>query len=84
MNWGMPEAPEIELADVVRLAEISANTGVQYVRPDEVRKILIKMGIELTEPEDEQQPTTGEATESKGPEVVFEVRRRIERAKRRP
>ncbi len=43
--------PEIELEDVVRLAEISATTGVQYVRPDEVRKILIKMGFELTEPD---------------------------------
>lgn len=47
----MPEAPEIELEDVVRLAEISANTGVQYVRPDEVRNMLVKMGFELTEPE---------------------------------
>jgi hypothetical protein len=51
LNWGMPETPEIELTDVVRLAEISATTEVQYVRPDEVRKILIKMGFELTEPE---------------------------------
>lgn len=52
LNWGMPETPEIELADVVRLAEISATTEVQYVRPDEVRKILVKMGFELTEPEE--------------------------------
>jgi hypothetical protein len=52
LNWGMPETPEIELEDVVRLAEISATTGVQYVRPDEVRKILVKMGFELTEPEE--------------------------------
>ena len=51
LNWGMPETPKVDLADVVRLAEVSANTGVQYVRPDEVRKILIKMGFELTEPE---------------------------------
>jgi hypothetical protein len=48
LKLGMPETPEIELADVVRLAEISATTRVQYVRPDEVRKILIKMGFELT------------------------------------
>jgi len=52
LNWGMPETPEIELADVVRLAEISATTGVQYMRPDEVRRILVKMGFELTEPEE--------------------------------
>ena len=47
----MPETPEIELEDVVRLAEISATSNVQYVRPDEVRKILVKMGFELTDPE---------------------------------
>jgi hypothetical protein len=52
LNLGMPETSEIELTDVVRLAEISATTGVQYVRPDEVRKILVKMGFELTEPEE--------------------------------
>jgi len=52
LNWGMPETPEIELEDVVRLAEISAITRVQYVRPDEVRKILVKMGFELTESEE--------------------------------
>jgi len=52
LNWGMPETPEIELEDVVRLAEISATSGVQYVRPDEVRKILVKMGFELTEPKE--------------------------------
>ena len=58
LNWGMPETPEIELADVVRLAEISATTGVQYVRPDEVRKILIKMGFELTESDEtESEPS---------------------------
>ena len=51
LNGGMPETPEIELEDVVRLAEISATSNVQYVRPDEVRKILVKMGFELTEPE---------------------------------
>ena len=48
----MPELLGIELADVVRLAEISATTGVQYMRPDEVRRILVKMGFELTEPEE--------------------------------
>jgi len=51
LNWGMPETPEIELADVIKLAEISATTPVQYVRPDEVRKILVKMGFELTAPD---------------------------------
>ncbi len=50
LNWGMPETPQIELEDLVRLAEISANTGVQYVRPDEVREMLVKIGFELTEP----------------------------------
>ncbi|UCE15443.1 MAG: hypothetical protein JSV12_06085 [Candidatus Bathyarchaeota archaeon] len=52
LNWGIPETPEITLAEVIRLSEISANTGVQYIRPDEVRKILVKMGFELTESEE--------------------------------
>ena len=52
LNWGMEEKPEIKLEDIVRLAEISATTGIQYVRPDEVREMLIKMGVELTEPEE--------------------------------
>ena len=54
LNWGMPETPEIEVADIVKLAEISATSGIQYVRPDEVRKMLVKIGFELTEPQ--QQP----------------------------
>jgi len=54
LNWGMPETPEIEIADIVKLAEISATSGIQYVRPDEVRKMLVKIGFELTEPQ--QQP----------------------------
>jgi hypothetical protein len=52
LKLGMSEEPELELEDVVKLAEISATTRVQYVRPDEVRKILVKMGFELTEPEE--------------------------------
>jgi hypothetical protein len=52
LKLGMPKEPEIELEDVVKLAKISATTRVQYVRPDEVRKILVKMGFELTEPEE--------------------------------
>ena len=53
----MPETPEIEVADIVKLAEVSATSGIRYVRPDEVRKMLVKMGFELTEPQ--QQPGGG-------------------------
>ncbi|MDH5267655.1 MAG: hypothetical protein OEW62_08280 [Candidatus Bathyarchaeota archaeon] len=45
--------PEIELDDIIRLAEISATSGIQYIRPDEVRKILVKLGFPLTEPEEQ-------------------------------
>jgi len=47
LNWGLPERPQISAADVVRLAEVSAQHGVQYVRPEEVRRMLIKMGFDL-------------------------------------
>jgi hypothetical protein len=49
LNWGLPERPEVSVADVVRLAEVSATSGVQYLHPDEVRKMLVKMGFELSE-----------------------------------
>jgi len=49
LNWGLPEKPEINLADIVRLAEVSATSGVQYIRPEEVRNMLAKIGFELTE-----------------------------------
>lgn len=48
LNWGMPERPQISAADVVRLAEVSAQSGVQFVRADEVRRMLEKMGFDLT------------------------------------
>jgi hypothetical protein len=48
LNWGT-EKPEVKLEDLIRLAEISANQGTFYVRPEEVRKNLIKAGFELWE-----------------------------------
>jgi hypothetical protein len=53
---------EIELDDIVRLAEVSATSGIQYIRPDEVRKILVKLGFPLTEAEPERQPGQTEET----------------------
>ena len=50
LNWGR-EKPEVKLEDMIRLAEISASSGVEYVRPEEVRKNLIKSGFELWEKE---------------------------------
>jgi len=51
LNWRMPETPEIEVADIVKLAEVSATSRIQYVRPDEAHKMLVKIGFELTEPQ---------------------------------
>ena len=48
LQWGLPERPQITAADVVRLAEVSAQSGVQFVRADEVRRMLVKMGFDLT------------------------------------
>jgi len=48
LNWGAPERPKISAADVVRLAEVSAQYGVQYVRPEEVRRMLVKIGFDLS------------------------------------
>jgi hypothetical protein len=49
LNWGSPETPELNIADIIKLAEISATTGVQYIRPEELRKNLTKFGVELWE-----------------------------------
>jgi len=51
LNWGK-ETPEVKLGDLIQLAEISASSGVEYVRPEEVRKNLIKSGFELWEKEE--------------------------------
>jgi len=48
LNWGLPERPQINASDIVRLAEVSAQQGVQYVRLEEVRRMLVKIGFELT------------------------------------
>jgi hypothetical protein len=62
LNWGMQKKPEIQLADLIKLAEISAATGVQYIRPEEIRKNLVKFGFELWEPKsDTAQNTNGGA-----------------------
>jgi len=48
LNWGLPERPQISAADIVKLAEVSAQHSVQYVHPEEVRRMLVKMGFDLT------------------------------------
>lgn len=48
LNWGT-EKPEVKLEDLIKLAEISATSETSYVRPEEVRKNLVKAGFELWE-----------------------------------
>ncbi len=45
LNWGSPEAPEINVADMLRAAEL------RLIRPDEFRKNAVKFGWELSEPD---------------------------------
>jgi hypothetical protein len=49
LNWGT-EKPEVKFEDLIRLAEISGNDGNSIIRPEEVRKNLVKAGFELWEP----------------------------------
>ena len=44
LYWGM-EKPEIKLEDLVRLAEISASSGVEYVRAEEARRNLSSLAL---------------------------------------
>jgi hypothetical protein len=56
-NWGL-ERPEVTLADVITLAQISAETGVGYMSKEETRRMLRKFGFEIEE-EQEEQPSEG-------------------------
>lgn len=52
LNWGAPEKPTPNIEHLLNLANISAQTSVPYIRPEELRKNLAKFGVELWEPED--------------------------------
>jgi len=47
--WGLPERPKVGAGDVVRLAEVSAQFGVRYVSVEEVRRMLVKLGFDLSQ-----------------------------------
>jgi hypothetical protein len=67
-NWGM-ERPELSYADLIALAQVSAQTGVQYVTREEVRSMLRKFGVEVAEnvqPEQQgSQPEAGQTARKK-------------------
>jgi len=47
LNWGSPELPEIDIADMLRAAELG------LIRSEEFRKNAVKFGWELWEPQSE-------------------------------
>jgi len=51
LNWGQIEKPKIDLNALIQLARISAETGIQYITPEELRKVLRELGfpIEVSE-----------------------------------
>jgi hypothetical protein len=51
LNWGQPEKPELEFTDMLKAFELGA------IRIEELRKMLVKSGWELTEPENEPRPS---------------------------
>ena len=56
LNWGSPETPEVNVADMLRAAELS------LIRPEEFRKNAVKLfGWELWEPKSEKDES-GEVT----------------------
>ena len=54
LTWGV-ERPELDFASLMSLAQTSAMTGIPFVTKDEVRNMLRKFGLEITE-----QPTQAE------------------------
>jgi hypothetical protein len=47
-NWGV-EKPELSFENIIALAQVSAQTGVEYLSKDEVRRMLRKFGFEVEE-----------------------------------
>jgi hypothetical protein len=47
LNWGSQETPKLDVADMLRAAELG------LIRPEEFRKNAVKFGWELSEPEQE-------------------------------
>jgi len=43
LNWGMPEKPEVNMADLIKAAE------QKLISPEEFRSIARKIGWEITE-----------------------------------
>ena len=54
LNWGSPESPEINVADMLRAAEL------RLIRPEEFRKNAVKFGWELSEPKEKNGGRGGE------------------------
>jgi len=68
LNWGMLETPTIDVENLLKLGEMSAQYGVPYIRPDEMRKNLAKLGVELWEPEKPEagMPESGQNPKDQG------------------
>jgi len=59
LNWGM-EKPELTFADIVTLARLSGETGIDYLTRDEVRRMLRKFGFEVQEEPDQSEQSPSE------------------------
>jgi len=59
LNWGL-ERPELSFADIVTLAQISGQTGIEYLTKQEVRRMLRKFGFEVSEEPDQSEQSPSE------------------------
>jgi len=63
LNWGTQSVPEVTVDHILELAKTSAQLGIDYIRPEEVRKNLQKAGFELWELKKPEVGTEGESKE---------------------
>ncbi len=47
LHWGTSERPKVTLEGLARILDIQSKTGVEWIKPNEVRRMLSKMGFEL-------------------------------------
>lgn len=65
-NWGV-EKPELSFENIIALAQVSAQTGVEYLSKDEVRRMLRKFGFEVDEAMSQSSEASGEQPEGAKP-----------------
>lgn len=62
IRWGLMERPEVKIEHIIQLAQVSAQSGIEYLTREEVRNMLAKYaGFELTEEAEKEDEVPAES-----------------------